>query len=199
HGLRSLGVGPDVPVALCVERSLHLAVAVLGVLKAGGAYVPLDAAYPADRLAFMLADSQAPVLVTQKRLRARLPASTARLVCLDRDGDWLGRQPPTNPDCHSRAEHLAYVIYTSGSTGQPKGVAMEHRPLVNLLCWQVARSRLPAGAVTVQFAPLSFDVSFQELFATWAAGGTLLLIPERLRRDPPGLVRLLHAGAAPRM
>ncbi|HLJ96407.1 MAG TPA: amino acid adenylation domain-containing protein [Gemmataceae bacterium] len=199
HYLRELGVGPEVPVGICVARSLQLAVAVLGVLKAGGAYVPLDAAYPDDRLAFMLADTSGPVLLTQKPLLARLPASTARVVCLDTDEAVIGRKAMTNPVRSGTAESLAYVIYTSGSTGKPKGIAMEHRPLVNLLCWQMRHSRLPPEARTLQFAPLSFDVSFQEMFSTWCAGGTLLMIPEGLRRDPAGLVRFLAHRAVQRV
>src|SRR5207245_828027 len=123
HYLRELGVGPEVPVGICVARSLQLAVAVLAVLKAGGAYVPLDAAYPDDRLAFMLADTGGPVLLTQKPLLARLPESKAKVVCLDADEAVISRKAPTNPICLGKAESLAYVIYTSGSTGKPKGIA----------------------------------------------------------------------------
>jgi amino acid adenylation domain-containing protein len=147
----------------------------------------------------MLADAGGPVLLTQKPLLARLPQSQAQVVCVDSDEAMISRQARTNPVCLGKAENLAYVIYTSGSTGKPKGIAMEHRPLVNLLCWQAQNSKLPNGAATLQFAPLSFDVSFQEMFATWCAGGTLLLIPEGLRRDPAGLVRFLTHRAISRV
>jgi amino acid adenylation domain-containing protein len=199
HHLRELGVGPEVPVGICVARSLQLPVAVLAVLKAGGAYVPLDAAYPDERLAFMLADTCGPVLLTEQPLLARLPESKAKVVCLDTDVEVISRKVPTNPVCRWGGENLAYVIYTSGSTGKPKGIAMEHRPLVNLLCWQLRNSSLSKEARTLQFAPLSFDVSFQEMFSTWCAGGTLLLIPDGLRRDPPGLVHFLTQHAVQRV
>src|SRR5262249_39396023 len=143
-------------------RSLAMAVAVLAVLKAGGAYVPLDPTYPRERLAFMLEDTQAPVLVTSPRLLPSLPEHGARVVRLDAYGDVVPAHDPAEPPADGvTANHLAYVLYTSGSTGRPKGVAMNHRPLVNLISWQVERSRLGPGARTAQFASLSFDVSFQ--------------------------------------
>jgi amino acid adenylation domain-containing protein len=199
HYLRAQGVGPDVCVGLCVERSLELVVGVLGILKAGGAYVPLDPTYPPARLAFMLADAQVRVLVTQQRLVDRLPHSGTTRVCLDVDWPVIARQREDNPVSGVTADNLAYVIYTSGSTGTPKGVAMPHRCLWNLLMWHTQSAALPRSARTLQFAPLSFDVSFQELFATWSAGGTLVLISEDLRRDPAGLLRALTQAAIDRL
>ncbi|RPI05054.1 MAG: non-ribosomal peptide synthetase, partial [Zetaproteobacteria bacterium] len=192
HHLQHLGVGPETLVGLCLERSPELVVGLLGILKAGGAYVPLDPTYPRDRLAFMLEDSRAAVLLTQTRLLAGLPAHDAHVVCLDTAGAALAPESPENPPCVGTADTLAYVLYTSGSTGQPKGVAMPHRPLVNLISWQASESRLSRGARTLQFSPLSFDVSFQELLTTWCAGGTVVLITEDVRRDP---ARLLHLVA----
>ena len=127
HHLRGLGVGPEVVVGLCVERSPEMVVGLIGILKAGGAYLPLDPAYPADRLAFMLADAGAPVLVTQAALLDRLPAHEARVVCLDADVDAIAREPATAPALTLDPHHPAYVIYTSGSTGQPKGVMIDAR------------------------------------------------------------------------
>ncbi|HEX8695435.1 MAG TPA: amino acid adenylation domain-containing protein, partial [Longimicrobium sp.] len=197
--LRGLGVGPDARVGLCLERSPELMVGVLGILKAGGAYVPLDPAYPGERLAYMLEDSAARVLLTQASLVERLPAGGATVVRLDADAGEIEREGgerlrvPVGPD------NLAYVIYTSGSTGRPKGVAMPHRPLVNLLAWQEGSGRAPAGAVTLQYTSISFDVSFQEIFATWCAGGTLVLTTEEIRVDPPRLARLLEAERIERL
>src|SRR6266516_5210204 len=115
HYLQTLGVRPNVLVGLCVERSLDMVVGLLGILKAGGAYVPLDPSYPPDRLAFMVEDAQAPVLVTQQHLVSRLPAQQAQVICLDADAAALARQSTTDPDAKATADDLAYVIYTSGS------------------------------------------------------------------------------------
>ena len=140
HYLRGLGVGPDVIVGLCVERSVEMVIGLLGILKAGGAYLPLDPSYPGDRLAYMLADAKAPVLVTQTRLLAQLPAHDARVVRLDADRDAVATQPATAPHSATLPENLAYVIYTSGSTGQPKGVTGTHRAIVNRLHWDMTEA-----------------------------------------------------------
>ena len=132
HYLRKLGVGPQVLVAICVERSVELVVGLLGVLKAGGAYVPLDPSYPEQRLAFMMADTQAPVLLTQEDLLSHLPETEARVVCLDQDWEEISAESETNVGQVSTAEDLAYVIYTSGSTGRPKGVMVSHGSVVHL-------------------------------------------------------------------
>ncbi|HEV3049755.1 MAG TPA: amino acid adenylation domain-containing protein, partial [Longimicrobium sp.] len=197
--LRGLGVGPDARVGLCLERGPELMVGVLGILKAGGAYVPLDPAYPAERLAYMLKDSAARVLLTQASLVERLPAGGATVVRLDADAAEIGRESAERLGVPVGPENLAYVIYTSGSTGRPKGVAMPHRPLVNLLAWQEESDRAPAGAVTLQFTSISFDVSFQEIFSTWCAGGTLVLTSEEIRADAPRLARLLEAERIERL
>ena len=131
HHLRGLGVGPEVVVGLCIERSLAMLVGLLGILKAGGAYLPLDPDYPPERLAFMLADAGAPVLLTRAALRAHLPAHDAHVVCLDADWPAIARQPATAPATNLAPQHPAYVIYTSGSTGTPKGVAVTHQNVVN--------------------------------------------------------------------
>jgi amino acid adenylation domain-containing protein len=189
--LRDLGVGPDVLVGVCMERSVEMVVGVLGILKAGGAYVPLDPTYPQERLAFMLADTRTPALLTQTRLVGGLPRHEAQVVCLDEgwgeeggedDGDDVKFRP-------SSGENLTYVIYTSGSTGRPKGVALPQRALVNLIRWHL--SELIGGARTLQFASLSFDVSFLELFAAWCSGGALHVISKETRQDVSALSKYL--------
>ncbi|HEV2735391.1 MAG TPA: amino acid adenylation domain-containing protein, partial [Longimicrobiaceae bacterium] len=165
------GVGPDVPVGLCVERSPEMMVGVLGILKAGGAYLPLDPAYPAERLAFMLADARIPVLLTQASLAGRLPAGAAEVVRLDAEWERIARESGASPAVPVDPDNLACVFYTSGSTGRPKGVAMTHRPLVNLVAWQESDWRGPRAAATLQFATISFDASFPEIFSAWSTGG----------------------------
>ncbi|MBD1909176.1 amino acid adenylation domain-containing protein [Leptolyngbya sp. FACHB-16] len=190
HYLQGLGVGPDVLVGVCFERSLEMIIAILGVLKAGGAYVPLDPAYPTERLAFMLGNAGVSVLLTQSHLLGCFPAPKAVVVCLEENAA-IARQSTTKPHTPVTPEHLAYVIYTSGSTGKPKGVAMPHRPLLNLISWQAEHSIVTTGK-TLQFSPISFDVSFQEIFSTLAVGGTLVLVTEEMRRDPLNLLRSLE-------
>ncbi|EEF60978.1 amino acid adenylation domain protein [Pedosphaera parvula Ellin514] len=190
HHLQSLGVSSDVPVGLCLERSIELVTAILGILKAGGAYVPLDPAYPKERLAMMLDDSRAPVLVTQEKLLITLPDHKCQVVCIDKTLPTAFMEQ--NPVSTAVPGSLAYVIYTSGSTGKPKGVAMGHRPLVNLIWWQLKSSTMGKGDKTLQFASPSFDVSFQEIFSTWCSGGVLMLIDEEVRHDPPKLLRFIR-------
>src|SRR5262249_52237908 len=122
-------------VGVCMERSIEMLIAVLGILKAGGAYVPLDPAYPKERLAFMLEDTQAPVLLTQARFVDRLPQEHSRLVCIDTDSNSIAAHSRANLSTNVGPTNLAYVIYTSGSTGRPKGVAIEHRSAVTFLHW----------------------------------------------------------------
>jgi len=200
HLLRSLGVAPGVLVGICMERSLETAVGVLGVLKAGAAYVPLDPEYPRERLEFMLGDSRAPVVLTDRRTEARVPGGASRVLCLDSDSvsQMLAAQEDARVDAGAGPEDLAYVIYTSGSTGKPKGVSMPHGALLNLIAWQIGVARNPA-AKTAQFASLSFDVSFQEMFSTWCAGGQLLLVPEEVRRDAAAFWRLISTESVERL
>jgi amino acid adenylation domain-containing protein len=186
--LRTLGVGPDVVVGVCLPRSLDLVVAILAVLKAGGAYAPLDPAYPAERLTFMLADTAAPVLLTNPSLAEELPATGASVIAV---GEGVPELDAAEVEPLSGPDDLAYVLYTSGSTGQPKGVPMPHAVLANLLEWQRLAWEPPNAARTLQFAALSFDVASQEILATLAFGGTLVLVDEETRRDPEALLRLL--------
>nr|AXN93592.1 PuwA [Anabaena minutissima UTEX B 1613] len=197
HYLQTLGVQPEVAVGICIERSLDLVVGLLAILKAGGAYVPLDSTYPGDRLAYMLQDSQAAVLLTTSNLGEIFPTHTAQIVCLDAIS-W-DNLPSHIPVSGLQPDNLAYVIYTSGSTGKPKGVAMPHSALVNLLQWQINHTSIAANAKTLQFAPVSFDVSCQEIFATWCAGGTLVLLPEDTRKDTIVLFNLLSEQGVERL
>ena len=189
HHLRSLGVTLDSRVGICVERGIEMAVAVLAVLKAGGAYVPLDPAYPAERLRFMLNDAGIRVLLTDQRSAQKLPAASKALH-LNLETQSFADQPDCNLQLQINDDNLAYVIYTSGSTGQPKGVAMTHRALRNMLGWQTRQNAGPYR--TLQFASLSFDVSFQETFSTWCSGGTLILISEETRKDTRALLRVIE-------
>ena len=191
--LRKQNVGPETRVGMCLPRSPDMVTALLAVLKAGGAYVPLDPAYPAERLVFMLEDAAAPVLLTTTALRETLPKTAAQVVCVDAIESELAQEAPENLGCLADAENLAYVLYTSGSTGKPKGVAMPHRPLVNLISWQVQQDALSVGSSTLQFTPIHFDVSFQEIFATLCSGGTLKLITRELQRDALALLRFIAA------
>ncbi len=197
--LQTVGVGPDVLVGICLERSLDMIVALLAVFKAGGAYLPLDISYPVDRLQYMLENAQAPVLLTQSHLASQLPVDNIQVICLDQQTN-CPLYATNNIDTAVTPENLGYVIYTSGSTGKPKGVAMPQRALANLLHWQMAQSEnLQPGARTIQFTPISFDVSFQEIFATLAAGGTLVLITDEQRRNPVSLLRYLNEAKIERL
>ncbi|HEX2094189.1 MAG TPA: amino acid adenylation domain-containing protein, partial [Longimicrobiaceae bacterium] len=199
HRLLRLGVGPDARVALCATRSVEMLVGVLAVLRAGGAYVPLDPEYPADRLAYMLEDSGARVLLTQAVLAERLPPCDVARVLLDAEGEGGAHESAEPPTVALDPENLAYVIYTSGSTGRPKGVAMQHRPLVNLLAWQERDWWSPGAAVTLHFATISFDASFHEIFSCWSTGGRVVLADEETRRDPAAVLRLVESEGVGRV
>jgi amino acid adenylation domain-containing protein len=189
HHLQSLGVQPDSLIGICMERSIDLIVAILAILKAGAAYLPLDMAYPSDRLSYMLDNAEAPILLSQQSLIDQLPATKAQIIFLDQFEWQATPENSSNPTRAVSPENLAYVIYTSGSTGKPKGVAMPHLPLWNLLEWQ--QQQLLGSARTLQFTPISFDVSFQEIFGTLTTGGTLVLITEAMRQDPEALLNQL--------
>jgi amino acid adenylation domain-containing protein len=195
HHLRARGVGPDTRVGLCVERSLDLLVGVLGILKAGGAYVPLDPAYPPDRLAFMLADAQAPVLVTQAALREILPKHEAQTIYLDADWPAIAAEPDHAPATPVTADHLAYVIYTSGSTGQPKGVQIPHRALVNFLDSMRREPGLTPQDCLLAVTTLSFDIAGLELFLPLLVGAKIVLATRHAAADGAQLLDLLHRHA----
>ncbi|MEM8546440.1 MAG: amino acid adenylation domain-containing protein, partial [Cyanobacteria bacterium P01_H01_bin.119] len=179
HYLQTLGVKAETLVGVYMERSLEMMVGLLGILKAGGAYVPLDPSYPSARLQFMLADTQIPVLLTQKRLLDNLPAHTAQTVLLDGDGVQYRHFPKQNLRPITASEHLAYVIYTSGSTGQPKGVCATHRGVIRLV--------IDPGYVSIcdrdiflQLAPVSFDAATFEIWGALLNGAKLVLYPKPL-------------------
>ncbi|MCP3142127.1 non-ribosomal peptide synthase/polyketide synthase [Pyxidicoccus sp. QH1ED-7-1] len=191
HHLRALGVGPDVPVALCLERSVSQVVAVFAILKAGGAYVPLDPKYPRARLDFLMRDVGAPVLVTTSRLRDTLGLEAPALVCLDSDGALLASQPTRRLDVPVGLGNLAYVLYTSGSTGTPKGVMIAHRSVANLRAALASTVYADVhGPLRVSMnAPLSFDASVKQLIQL-VDGHALVIIPEEVRIDAEALLVL---------
>ncbi|HQA67127.1 MAG TPA: amino acid adenylation domain-containing protein [Aggregatilineales bacterium] len=193
--LRARGAGPEKLVGLTVERSAEMVVALLGILKAGAAYLPLDPSYPRDRLAFMLKDAGAPVLVTRSHLRDHLPAAGLEVVCLDTDWPEIEQHDGENFDSGATPENLAYVIYTSGSTGQPKGVMIEHRSVQNLAAALDAMiyRYLPQRRLRISLnAPLSFDASVQQLVMMLTRGHTLVIVPQEVRADGPALLRFIR-------
>ena len=175
--LRSVGVQPDVPVALCLSRSEVMVVAILGVLKAGGAYVPLDPNDPLERLSLIFEETKTPVVLTESALADRLPSIWGQVLCLDTDWDLVATQPETIANT-AHAENLAYVIYTSGSTGRPKGVMVTHRGLVNYLTWSAEAYRLDEGRGAPSHSPLSFDLTVTSLLAPLWAGKTVTILPD---------------------
>ena len=174
HHLQMLGVGPDVLVGLCVERSIEMVVGLLGILKAGGAYVPLDPTYPHERLAFMLEDTATPLILTQARLRPDLPSVVATL-CLDTEWEAIAGYPTCNLSANVSTENLAYVMYTSGSTGHPKGVCTIQRNVVRLV-QNTNFMRITADEVMMQLAPMSFDAATLEFWAALLNGGRLVIM-----------------------
>ena len=175
HRLQKLGVGPETLVAVYMRRSPEMVVGLLGILKAGGAYLPLDPTYPAERLAFMLADSRASVILTQQELAGRLPTHGARLVCLEAEAEAVAAESAARPRSGATADNLAYVIYTSGSTGRPKGVLIQHLGVCNLSTAQASTFNVGPQDRVLQFASLSFDASAFEIVMALLKGATLCL------------------------
>ncbi|WP_129782634.1 non-ribosomal peptide synthetase [Peristeroidobacter soli] len=200
--LRALGVGPDQLVAICVERSVEMVVAVLGTLKAGGAYAPLDPNYPTERLQYMLEDAAPKVVLTQERLRSKLPAEQETVITLDTRWAAISRcteKASSATELGLNWQSRVYVIYTSGSTGLPKGTAMTHAAMVNLIEWHRRVFSATEGKRVLQFSALSFDVAFQEIFSTLCMGDTLVLLDEWLRRDARALMELLIEQSVERL
>ena len=196
HYLQQKGIQAHDAVGISFGRNQFLAIAILAVLKLGAAYVPLDPSYPQQRLAFMVEDSQAKVVLTQSEISEQLPKEASKIE-IDTQWENISKQSSDNPETTITSDSLAYIIYTSGSTGKPKGVAMPHRSLNNLIHWQRDQSAL--GLKTLQFASLSFDVFFQECFATWSSGGTLVMISENQRRDRDRLLATIQEQAIERL
>ncbi len=195
HFLRTQGIGPEVLVAVNLERSVELMVALLGVFKAGGAYLPLDSKYPRERLRYMLSDSRASLLLTQLKFQDDFAGSAAKVICLDdpKLQKTIGAESETNPPSCAVGENLAYVIYTSGSTGTPKGVEILHRSLLNHNFAVCERYELSRTDRVLQFSPFSFDISVEEIFPTWLAGGAVVLRTEDALSSPAHFFRFVRA------
>jgi amino acid adenylation domain-containing protein len=193
HHLQALGVGPGVLVGICMERSLEMVVGILGILKAGGAYAPLDLAYPKERLAFILEDARAPVLLTQERLLETLPGHGAHVICLDRDWNNIAQENDGNPCANVTPDNIAYVIYTSGSTGLPKGVLVTHSNVSRLFVTTQPWYQFDDKDVWTLFHSYAFDFSVWEIWGALLYGGRLVVVPYWVSRSPDAFYELLCA------
>jgi amino acid adenylation domain-containing protein/non-ribosomal peptide synthase protein (TIGR01720 family) len=189
--LRARGAGPETLIALSLERSLDLVVAILGILKAGAAYVPCDPELPAARLAFILTDTRAPMLVTEQSLLPRVTATAAEIICLDRDSAAIAAESAGDLDSRATPENVAYVIYTSGSTGQPKGVCVTHHNVVRLFEATDAWFHFGRGDVWTLFHSVAFDFSVWEIWGALGFGGRLVVVPQLVTRSPHAFHELL--------
>jgi amino acid adenylation domain-containing protein len=187
HYLRSFGVGPNVPVGLCVERSLDLIVGLLGILKAGGAYVPCDPAFPDERIAFMLRDAVVPVVVTQQRHMSRFARLISNLICLNDDDATLAAHSIAAPPIQVTAADLAYIVYTSGSTGRPKGVESTHDSLLNLIFWHQRAFAVGTTDRATQLASPAFDATGWEIWPYLTCGASVYLPDDIIRVTPTAL------------
>jgi amino acid adenylation domain-containing protein len=196
HHLQQLGIGPDVRVGICVQRSLEMVVGLLGILKAGGAYVPLDPTYPPERLAFILQDSQMPVLLTQQSLVSELPAHDAHIVCLDTDWAVISQTQQDHPISDVQPQHLSYVIYTSGSTGTPKAVLVPHQGVVNFLEFMRVAPGLTSQDIFLAVTTISFDIAALELYLPLTGGAQVVLVPRNVVSNGVQLSgRIVNSGA----
>ncbi|MFY4730111.1 amino acid adenylation domain-containing protein [Nitrospira sp. BLG_2] len=191
HYLRHLGIGPDVLVGVCMERSVEMVVSLLGTLKAGGSYVPIDPDYPPHRIVFMLQDIQPALLLTQRRLVGQLEGYAGLTLCPDTDWPLIADQPLMNPQLGLSPLNLAYTIYTSGSTGRPKGVGNTHLGLLNRLQWMQDFFRLQTTDRVLQKTPFSFDVSVWEFFWPLMVGAGLVVAGPGEHRNPARLIELI--------
>ncbi|TMJ54236.1 MAG: amino acid adenylation domain-containing protein [Alphaproteobacteria bacterium] len=178
HHLRRSGVGPDVLVGVCFDRSPQMVVALLAVWKAGGAYVPLDPTYPLERLSFMVGDADTAILLTEEKHRRLFASTTSKVIYLDSDWPMLVREPHDNLAPIASPSNLAYVMYTSGSTGTPKGAMILHRGLVNYLWWAIKAYALGPRLSVPVHSSISFDLTVTSLYAPLLAGGSVELLPE---------------------
>ena len=199
HHLGDLGIGGNVVVGVCLERSVDLVVALLAIFKVGAAYLPLDPAYPRARLEYMLRDSGAAALVAGRRSAEGLDAGDVPVVDLDADADVIARHPTTAPGRTAGPDDLAYVLYTSGSTGTPKGVMAEHRAVVNRLAWMQEAYPMAPGEVACARTRLSFVDSVCELFGPLTSGIPLVIVPEAEAVSPAALVGALARHGVTRL
>jgi amino acid adenylation domain-containing protein len=190
--LLELGVRPDTRVALVMERSLDLVIAILGVLKSGGAWVPIDPGYPAERIRWMLDDSEAPILLTQAELVDSLPQTNASVIQVENLESITGAFPPAPPSVSIDPDHLAYLIYTSGTTGRPKGAMVHHRGVHSRLLWQREAYDIGPADVFLQKASISFDVSVWETFVPLISGARLVLAEQGGQMNPQYLVKTIE-------
>lgn len=195
HTMIALCTQNDAPIAIALDRSPEMIVAMIAVLKAGGCYLPLDPSYPAERLAFMLEDSGAELIITRQSLLEQLPRSAARTLCIDADQASIASQPKHNPDLAVSQQQLAYIIYTSGSTGVPKGVAIAHCGLSNMAMAQIAAFGITSRSRVLQFASFSFDASVSEIAMALCSGAELHLPDEEQRFPGPSLLLYLEEAA----
>ena len=189
--LRKLGAGPDELVGLCVERSLEMVIGILGVLKAGAAYIPIDPEYPESRVEFMINDSKAKVLITQKSLADSLPKDISKIVIIDEDWGEISKEDENNFENNVSMNNLAYVIYTSGSTGQPKGVMISHASIVNHMLWLKEVFGFDSSDSVFQKTPFSFDASVWEFYMPLIIGGRLVMAKPQGHMDTPYLVETI--------
>lgn len=190
--LQAAGVGPDVLVGVFMDRSIEMVVALLATLKSGGAYVPIDPSYPANRIAFMLQDSSAALLLTQPHLAQQLPMYRGQVICLNVDGIVNSARPMEGaraPQSRAASDNNCYVIYTSGSTGRPKGVAIPHRAIVNHMLWMRSEFPLTADDRVLQKTPTSFDASVWEFYAPLISGAQLVMAAPDIHRSPGELIQ----------
>ncbi|MEK7990950.1 MAG: amino acid adenylation domain-containing protein, partial [Thiotrichaceae bacterium] len=192
HYLQKMGIETETLIGICVERSFEMIVGLLGIIKAGAAYLPLDPTYPKERLAFMLQDANAPILLTQQHLLTILPQHQAQLICLDSDWSKIVENNLNNLNLNIQLENLAYVIYTSGSTGKPKGVLLEHKGLTNIILEQIEQFFISDKSSVLQFASISFDAAVSEIFTALVSGAQLALAAPDEILAGQNLLNFLH-------
>src|SRR5262249_1531583 len=178
--LAGIGIRAESLVGLCLDRSIEMVVAMLGVLKAGGAYVPLDSSYPRQRLAYMLQDSHAAAVITSEQLKPVVAEYSGKVICIDQEWDAISRAPGREVEINVGSQNLAYIIYTSGSTGRPKGGAIQHSSAIAFISW--AMDQYDASQLSGMLASTSicFDLSIYELFVTLSSGGKIILARDAL-------------------